>query len=108
MATTNASDPAAGLPATSAGLLLGVGLGGFVDGIVLHQLLQWHHVASNHEDFPVNTVAGLEANVFWDGLFHALMYVLGALGRWGLWRAERRGGTLPGRRLATGLLLGFS
>jgi len=28
----------------SAGILLGIGLGGFVDGIVLHQILQWHHM----------------------------------------------------------------
>jgi nucleoside-diphosphate kinase len=26
------------------GILLGIGLGGFVDGIVLHQMLQWHHM----------------------------------------------------------------
>ncbi len=31
------------LPAT----ILGVGLGGFVDGIVLHQVLQWHHMLSS-------------------------------------------------------------
>jgi uncharacterized membrane protein len=31
------------LPAT----ILGVGLGGFVDGIVLHQVLQWHHLLSD-------------------------------------------------------------
>ncbi|TIP73091.1 MAG: DUF2243 domain-containing protein, partial [Mesorhizobium sp.] len=31
---------------TSAGILLGLGLGGFFDGIVLHQLLQWHHMAT--------------------------------------------------------------
>lgn len=29
------------------GVLLGVGLGGFVDGILLHQILQWHHMVSN-------------------------------------------------------------
>jgi hypothetical protein len=23
---------------------MGVGLGGFVDGILLHQILQWHHM----------------------------------------------------------------
>jgi uncharacterized membrane protein len=28
--------------ASAAGVLLGIGLGGFVDGIVLHQILQWH------------------------------------------------------------------
>jgi uncharacterized membrane protein len=29
-------------------LLLGIGLGGFFDGIVLHQILQWHHMLSDH------------------------------------------------------------
>ncbi len=24
--------------------ILGLGLGGFFDGIVLHQILQWHHL----------------------------------------------------------------
>lgn len=27
----------------AAGILFGLGLGGFFDGIVLHQILQWHH-----------------------------------------------------------------
>ena len=82
-------------------LLLGFALGGFFDGILLHQILQWHHLLS-----LVPGVDGVAGQVLWDGLFHALMYVLGALGLWGLWRAERRGGHLPGRPLAGGLLLG--
>ncbi|MDQ3164684.1 MAG: DUF2243 domain-containing protein, partial [Actinomycetota bacterium] len=40
-------------------LLLGLGLGGFVDGIVIHQLLQWHHMVSDTQDHPVTTVPGL-------------------------------------------------
>ena len=31
----------------SAGVALGMGLGGFIDGIVLHQLLQWHNLFSS-------------------------------------------------------------
>jgi uncharacterized membrane protein len=31
----------------SAGIFFGLGLGGFFDGIVLHQLLQWHHMLSS-------------------------------------------------------------
>ncbi len=31
--------------ATVAGLLIGIGMGGFVDGIVLHQIAQWHNMA---------------------------------------------------------------
>jgi uncharacterized membrane protein len=33
--------------ASMAGLRIGVGMGGFVDGIVRHQLAQWHHMLSN-------------------------------------------------------------
>jgi uncharacterized membrane protein len=31
----------------SPGVLIGIGLGGFVDGIVLHQILQWHHMLTS-------------------------------------------------------------
>lgn len=50
--------------------LLGVGLGGFVDGIVLHQVLQWHHMLSATHRYPTTTIAGIEANTLADGLFH--------------------------------------
>ena len=47
------------------GIILGVGLGGFVDGIVLHQVLQWHHMLSSTGSdniglraYPVTTVPG--------------------------------------------------
>jgi uncharacterized membrane protein len=68
------------------GILLGIGLGGFVDGIVLHQILQWHHLLSDHGDYPPTTVAGLEANTLADGLFHAFTWVAVAAGLWILWR----------------------
>ena len=68
------------------GILLGVGLGGFVDGIVLHQILQWHHMLTGHDDYPATTVAGLETNTLWDGLFHAATWVAVAVGIWILWR----------------------
>ena len=57
-------------PSRAAGLLYGLGLGGFVDGIVLHQILQWHHMVSDVADYPPTTLAGLEANTLADGLFH--------------------------------------
>jgi uncharacterized membrane protein len=45
-------------PSKVSGLLYGLGLGGFVDGIVLHQILQWHHMVSDVSRYPVNTIAG--------------------------------------------------
>jgi uncharacterized membrane protein len=64
------------------GALLGVGLGGFVDGILLHQILQWHHMLSSTDTdnigvryYPADTVSGLEINTVWDGLFHAFTWL---------------------------------
>jgi len=54
--------------------MYGLGLGGFVDGIVLHQLLQWHHMVSGQES--MSTVAGLEVNTMADGFFHVLTWLL--------------------------------
>jgi uncharacterized membrane protein len=51
-----------------------VGCGGVIDGIVLHQLLQWHHMTS-HGKIP-SDVAGLQAQVLADGIFHAASWVL--------------------------------
>jgi uncharacterized membrane protein len=58
------------------GLLFGIGLGGFVDGILLHQVLQWHHMVSADGDHPVTTVAGLEANTLADGFFHVVTWLV--------------------------------
>jgi uncharacterized membrane protein len=68
------------------GILLGIGLGGFVDGIVLHQILQWHHMLTSEGSYPKTTVAGLETNTLWDGLFHASTWIAVAVGIWILWR----------------------
>ena len=68
------------------GILLGIGLGGFVDGILLHQILQWHHMLTSEGSYPKTTVAGLETNTLWDGLFHAATWVTVAVGIFILWR----------------------
>jgi len=86
----------------SAAIVLGVGLGGFVDGIVLHQLLQWHHLLTDHGDYPSDTVRGLEVNTLWDGLFHALTWVAVVAGVVLLWLALREGSTRPSARTLIG------
>jgi uncharacterized membrane protein len=76
-------------PLITAGILLGVGLGGFVDGIVLHQILQWHHMFTS-AGYPPTSVENLELNTFGDGLFHASTWVATAIGLAVLWKAARR------------------
>jgi uncharacterized membrane protein len=87
------------------GLLLGIGLGGFVDGIVLHQVLQWHHMLTSTAGNPMDTVAGLEANTLADGVFHAATWVLVAAGSWLAWDAWRKGRLAPPWSAQLGLLL---
>ena len=58
----------------SPGLLLGAGLGGFIDGIVLHQILQWHHMLTGIRS--PDTVPGLKLNTLWDGAFHVVAWLL--------------------------------
>lgn len=81
-------------PLVTAGTLLGVGMGGFVDGIVFHQVLQLHSLLSaKYPKVGVDAETALvnvEINMFWDGLFHALTWMTTALGLALLWRAARR------------------
>lgn len=85
--------------------LLGIGLGGFVDGIVLHQILQWHHMVTNLPEYPATTVAGLEANTVGDGLFHLATWVLVLVGVTMAVRAWQRRELAPPWRAHFGMLL---
>lgn len=87
----------------SAGVLFGLGLGGFFDGIVLHQLLQWHHMLSSW--YPIRDVPSLELNTLWDGIFHSATYVFVVIGLFVLWRAAHRGCLVWSNKLLVGTLL---
>jgi len=75
-------------PLIAAGIMLGLGLGGFVDGILLHQILQWHHMLSSSR--PIATVSDVELNMVWDGLFDAATWLFTVIGIALLWRAGAR------------------
>jgi len=93
-------------PLILAGIILGASQAGFFDGIVLHQLLQWHHMFSSVESDA--TVAGLELNTFGDGLFHLLNWGLNVTGIALLWQAIRRDAATCSTLLFLGaLILGF-
>jgi uncharacterized membrane protein len=93
-------------PLVSAGTLLGVGMGGFLDGIVLHQLLQVHNMLSARR--PKDSVANMEVNMFWDGLFHAFTWAVTAVGLAMLFRAGRRADVpWSGRILFGSMLFGW-
>ncbi|MGI4829081.1 MAG: DUF2243 domain-containing protein [Janthinobacterium lividum] len=90
-------------PLVIAGTLLGLGMGGFVDGILFHQILQLHNMLSNWviRDSLVNE----QINMFWDGLFHAFTYTCVVLGLIFLWRAIKRPGVLLSGKALWGAIL---
>lgn len=90
-------------PLLSAGLVLGVGMGGFVDGIVFHQIFQLHNMLSARR--PADTLTNLEINMVWDGLFHLLTWTVTLVGIGLLFRAARAPGVNWSARLLTGGML---
>ena len=91
-------------PLEWAGLALGFGIGGFFDGILLHQVLQWHHLLSGVEQARQD----IRVLILWDGIFHLLMYIIAGIGLWLLWRARKEfPASRADRRLLANALIGF-
>lgn len=85
--------------------IIGFALSGFFDGILLHQVLQWHHLFSL---VPGEAWRDIRNQILVDGLFHVLMYVVASIGLFRLWRARHElRAPDAGRALAAGALLGF-
>lgn len=93
------------------GLVLGIGLGGFADGILFHQLFQFHNMLSAR--YPTvglpaeELVVNLQINMFWDGLFHGLTWTATAIGLYGLWRVMQTPIPKSGNVLLGAMLLGW-
>lgn len=94
------------VPLTTAAIILGIGIGGFLDGIVLHQILQWHEMLSNK--IPATNYIGKSVNMFWDGIFHAFTLVVTFTGIILLWKLlHQKNINRSGYLLSGGLLIGW-
>ena len=91
------------VPLTTAATVLGIGIGGFIDGIVLHQVLRVHEMLSNK--IPATDYIGKSINMFWDGIFHAFCLIVTVIGIVLLWKVSKR--RHAGKLLSAGLLLGW-
>ena len=93
-------------PLIAAGVLIGAGLGGFVDGITFHQILQWHNMLS--AKIPPNDLVSAKINMYWDGMFHAAVWVMTVMGLFLLWRVgQRRDVPWSGRTFLGALNIGW-
>jgi uncharacterized membrane protein len=79
----------------STGVLVGIGVAGFIDETVFHQLLHWHHFYDRG-----TSTAGLVS----DGFFHAFSWTAVVVGLFLLADLHRRGATVPVRVWAGGLV----
>ncbi|HVF81947.1 MAG TPA: DUF2243 domain-containing protein [Flavisolibacter sp.] len=94
------------VPLTTTAMVLGIGIGGFIDGIVLHQILQWHEMLSNK--IPPTNYVGKSVNMFWDGIFHAFTLMVTFTGIILLWKLLHRNNfNRSGYLLGGGLLVGW-
>ena len=85
-------------PLLAAGTLMGIRMGGFLDGILFHQIIQLHSMFS--AKLPQYTVVNIKTSMVWGGLFHALTWVTTAFPIRLLWYAAKRTGVaLPGNDL---------
>ncbi|WP_394351635.1 DUF2243 domain-containing protein [Lunatibacter salilacus] len=64
-----------------------------MDGILLHQILQWHGMFTNKS--PADTVFNKSVNMFWDGIFYSLTLTAVIIGVISLTRLLRKKGIYP-------------
>lgn len=91
-------------PLISAGLFLGIGLGGFADGILFHQILQTHNMLSAR--IPVVDLVSAKINMTWDGYFHAAVWAITLIGVYLLFKAGGRNDTAWSGKMLAGSMLG--
>jgi uncharacterized membrane protein len=85
------------------GVVLGLGMGGFFDGILLHQILRWHNMLSTV--LPPTTLEAMHTNMLWDGLFHAVVWVATLAGIFLIYTGAHRASVLPSAAWLIGLML---
>jgi uncharacterized membrane protein len=88
------------VPLSITAIIIGIGIGGFIDGIVFHQILQWHGMFTNQ--LPADTVTGKSVNMFWDGIFHLITLTAVIIGLISLTRLLKKKNINPSPKLVLG------
>ncbi|WP_135853422.1 DUF2243 domain-containing protein [Halorussus salinus] len=84
---------------------LGFGFGALLDVVVFHLILQWHHLLSDR--ISTHSLHGLQANIYWDGVFALTMTGVMLVGAGLLWQSVNRSSEpRSGIRVVGGILVG--
>jgi uncharacterized membrane protein len=90
----------------SFGILFGLGLGGFFDGLFCIRSCNGHMLTS--DGYTANSLHNLQVNMLWDGLFHLFTYIFVLFGLIILWKRAHRTHVRWSGKLLTGTsLMGF-
>ena len=93
-------------PIVASGSVLGIGLGGFIDGILLHQVFQVHSMLSGK--VPLDSMEHMRTNMMADGVFHAVMLVVTFVGIIMLFNAaQRQDVRYSGRAFVGAMIMGW-
>jgi uncharacterized membrane protein len=84
-------------PAIVTGILLGIGIAGFIDESLFHQLLQWHNFYWATDQ---------RGRILSDGLFHVGSTLVLLWGAWRLWRDRASWAPTHSRAIVGGILVG--
>jgi uncharacterized membrane protein len=92
-------------PLVRAGIVLGLGFGGFADGIVLHQILGWHHLVCVTAHCQAASIEQFKLQNTQDGFFHLGLWLVLLVGTAMLFCAARRLGPASNSRSLFGSML---
>jgi uncharacterized membrane protein len=88
----------------ASGIAFGVALAGFWDGILLHSILQWHHMISNR--VPPVDMHAMQVNMVADGLFDLFCWAVTIVGVVLLFREAQTQQLGSGRSYVGWILIG--
>jgi uncharacterized membrane protein len=88
---------------TAGAFILGFAFSAFFDGILLHQVLQWHHLLSLVQG---ESFRNMRVQILADGIFHLASYILATAGLLLLWRSRRT--APPDRVILAWAIFGFA
>jgi len=94
------------VPLSTIAMVLGIGIGGFLDGILFHQILQWHGMLTNK--IPATNLIDKSVNMVWDGVFHLFTLCIVMTGIILLWKLYKRNDVnTSGNLLSGGIIAGW-
>jgi uncharacterized membrane protein len=94
-----------GSPLVRSGLVLGMGFGGLADGIILHQILGWHHLVCYDRFCRTASVEQLQLENTQDGFFDLGLWLMLLIGTAMLFRSARHAGQAGSGRALLGSIL---